>query len=213
MKVTVFGATGQLGKVTVPALVAAGHDVRAVVRRDEQLAEVAALGATGVLADLEDPSADFSAVYDGTDAVVWIAGANVMTGADHSDRVDRDGALRAINAATSAGVGRWLQVSSMFANRWEQGPEVLHHFLQNKAAADAAVVESGLTWTVLRPGGLANEEPTGKIEVADELGWGRITRPDVAAVIVELIGSGRGKNRAFDLGNGETPIAEAVATL
>jgi uncharacterized protein YbjT (DUF2867 family) len=213
VQVTVFGATGQLGKVTVPALVAAGHDVRAVVRRDDQVTEVAAQGATGVLLDLEDAAADFAALYDGTDAVVWIAGANVMTGADHSDRVDREGALRAIAAAKAAGVDRWLQVSSMFANRWEQGPEVLHHFLQNKAAADDAVVASGLTWTVLRPGGLANDEPTGKIEVADELGWGRITRPDVAAVIVELLGSGRAKNRAFDLGNGGTPIAEALATL
>jgi uncharacterized protein YbjT (DUF2867 family) len=212
VKVTVFGATGQLGKVTVPALVAAGHDVVAVVRRDEQIAEVAAAGATGVLADLEG-GGDLSAALDGADAVVWAAGANVMTGPEHSDRVDRDGALRAIKAAADAGVGRWIQVSSMFANRWEQGPEVLHHFLQNKAAADAAVQESGLSWTILRPGGLGNDEPTGKVEIAEELGWGRITRPDVAAVIVELLDSGRGENTGFDLGNGETPIADAIAAL
>ena len=211
MKVTVFGATGQLGKVTVPALVAAGHEVRAVIRRDEQRADVEALGATGVLVDLEDENADYGPAYDGADAVVWAAGANVMTGAEHSDRVDREGALRAIKAAADAGVGRWLQVSSMFADRWEQGPEVLHRFLQNKGAADTAVQESGLAWTVLRPGGLANDEPTGRIEVADQLGWGRITRADVAAVLVELLASGHGRDRAFDLGNGDTPIAEALA--
>ena len=160
MRVTVFGATGQLGRVTVPALVAAGHEVTAVVRREEALAEVAEQGARAVLADLEGgPNADLGPALADAEAVVWVAGANVMTGPEHSDRVDRDGALRAIAAAADAGVVRWVQVSSFYANRWESGPEVLHRFLQNKHAADEALKASGIGWTILRPGGLSNDAP------------------------------------------------------
>ncbi len=212
MKVTVFGATGQLGQVLVPQLVAAGHDVTAVVRKDEQLAIVGDQGATGVLGDLEDGSV--GAAFIDAEAVVWAAGANIMTGPEHSDRVDRDGASRAIEDAAAAGVNRWIQVSSMYSNRWESGPEVLHHFLQNKAAADETLKQSGMSWTILRPGGLANDEPTGKVAVGEELGFGRITRSDVAAVVVELLDSGKGLGKEFDLGNDEnTSIKDAVASL
>jgi uncharacterized protein YbjT (DUF2867 family) len=218
MKVTVFGATGQLGRVTVPQLVAAGHDVVAVVRRDEQLAVVAEQGATGVLGDLEGGEhGDLGPALAGAEAVVWVAGANYLTGPEHSDRVDRDGALRAIETARAAGVGRWIQVSSLYANRVEAGPPPLQHFLTNKKAADDALKTSGIGWTVMRPGGLLNDEPTGTVKVAPVLGSGGITRADVAAFIVELLRTGRGIDTEFDMGNDDstkpTTIAEAVATL
>jgi len=214
VKVTVFGATGQLGKVLVPQLVAAGHDVTAVVRREEQLAVVADQGATGVIGDLEADSV--GAAFIGAEAVVWAAGANVATGHEHSDRVDRDGAARAIEDAAAGGVGRWIQVSSLYANRWESGPEVLHRFLQNKHHADETLKASGMGWTILRPGHLTNDEPTGKVKAAAELGFGetKITRSDVGAFVVELLATGNGLYKEFDLGNDETEtIAEAVASL
>ena len=214
VKVTVFGATGQLGRVLVPQLVAAGHDVTAVVRREEQLATVGEQGATGLLGDLE--SASVGAAFIGAEAVVWAAGANIMTGPEHSDRVDREGAARAIEDAAAAGVNRWIQVSSLYANRWEAAPPVLHHFLQNKQHADETLKASGMNWTILRPGGLKNEDATGKVRFAETWdGQGApITRADVAGVIVELLATGRGLGKEFDLGNDDTTtIAEAVAAL
>lgn len=212
MKVTVFGATGQLGKVTVPQLVAAGHDVTAVVRKEEQLAVVAEQGATGVLGDLEEASV--GAAFIGAEAVVWVAGANIMTGAEHSDRLDREGAARAIEDAAAAGVNRWIQVSSLYANRWEQGPEVLHRFLQNKHHADETLKASGMAWTILRPGHLKNDEPTGKVATGDELASAAVTRSDVGAFIVELLATGGGLYKEFDLGNDENQsIKDAVAAL
>lgn len=214
MKVTVFGATGQLGKVAVPALVATGREVFAVVRRPEQVAEVEAQGATAVLCDLEaGENGDLAPVFADTDVVVWAAGANMSTGQEHSDRVDRIGAVRAIKAAADSGVKHWIQVSSMYADRADQGPPPLQPFLRNKAAADEALRESGMTWTVLRPGGLNNEAPTGKITVGTELGRMSITRADVADVIVEVLRSDDVANRGFDLGNGDTPIAAALTSL
>ena len=215
MKVTVFGATGQLGRVLVPQLVAAGHDVVAVVRKDEQLSAVAAQGATGVLGDLEGGvHGGLGAAFAGTEAVVWVAGANITTGHDHSDRVDRDGATRAIEDAAASGVNRWIQVSSMFANRWEAGPEVLHHFLKNKHTADETLKASGMGWTILRPGHLTNDEPTGKARTADELAFGAISRSDVAAFVVELLATGRGLGQEFDLaGDDSSTIQDAVAAL
>ena len=212
MKVTVFGATGQLGRVLVPQLVAAGHDITAVVRKDEQLAVVAEQGATGVIGDLEDGSV--GAAFVGAEAVVWAAGANIMTGHEHSDRVDRDGASRAIEDAAAAGVNRWIQVSSLFANRWESGPEVLHRFLQNKHHADETLKASGMGWTILRPGHLTNDDPSGTIKIAPELGFGAITRSDVGAVIVELLATGNGLGQEFDLANdNDATIKDVIAAL
>jgi uncharacterized protein YbjT (DUF2867 family) len=216
VKVTVFGATGQLGQVTVPQLVTAGHQVTAVVRRVDRLATVGEQGAAGVLGDLEGGEhADLGPALTGAEAVVWVAGANFVTGPEHSDRVDRDGALRAIDAAAAAGVGRWVQVSSLYANRWEAAPTGLQHFLRNKQAADEALKVSGMGWTILRPGGLSNDPPTGKVRTAQQLdSRGGITRSDVGAFIVGLLDTGAGLDAEFDMGNDDTiTIKDAIAAL
>ena len=150
MKVTVFGANGRLGRLVVPLLVSAGHDVTAVVRRDDQLAAVAA-GARGTLGDVEGgPHGDLTPVLAGADAVVWTTGASHADPPGHGERI-RDGGLRAIAAAAQSGVDRWVQVSSLYANRWQTGPEPMRRTLQNKYAMDEAVEASGLRWTVVRP--------------------------------------------------------------
>jgi uncharacterized protein YbjT (DUF2867 family) len=211
MKVTVLGATGKLGSLVVPVLVAAGHDVRAITRRSETIDDLNATGAHAVLVDLE--SDDLDAAFAGVDAVVWAAGANLMTGTDHSERVDRDGAISAIAAAEAAGVKHWVQVSSLYADRADEGPEPLRPFLHNKAAADAAVEASSMTWTVLRPGGLTEEAGTGSVTVGPQTGFIRISRADVAAVIAESLVNDAASGKAFDVGAGQTPISDAISSL
>jgi uncharacterized protein YbjT (DUF2867 family) len=214
MTVVVFGASGKVGRLVVPALVDAGSTVRAVVRRDDAAAEAAAAGAQPVLFDLEDASAAASAVVAGADAVVWVAGANIATGNDHSDRVDRDANLRLIEAAVTAGVPRWIQTSSLYADRIDQAPPVLAHFLGNKVQADDALRATSIDWTVVRPAGISDAEGTGRVTVmAEGMGYGMIPRVDVAATLAALVTGGLAARRSFDLAGGDTAIADALATL
>jgi uncharacterized protein YbjT (DUF2867 family) len=214
MKVVVFGASGNVGRLLVPALVSAGHDVVGVVRRQEAAEEVAAAGASAALVDLEGPIEPVAELLAGADAAAWVAGANVATGHEHSDRVDRDANLRVIAAADAAGIGHWVQVSSLYADRIDQAPPVLHHFLGNKVQADDAVRAMSLTWNVVRASGLTGDDPTGLITVQREgMGYGQLPRADLAATVTALITDNPVPNTSFDLTGGGTPIAEALATL
>jgi len=214
MNVTVLGATGRTGREIVPRLVAAGHQVRAVVRRPEQAAQVEAPGVVAVLGDVEGGEhGDLSAAFAGADAVVWSIGATHLDPPGHPQRI-RDGGVRAVAAAEQAGVGRWIQISSMYANRADLAPPPLVPSMREKYVVDQAVQASSLKWTIVRPGGLGEGRALDRVEIAPELPPGMVDRGDVAAVVVELLTTGRGIGAEFDLVNGATTtVAEAVAAL
>jgi uncharacterized protein YbjT (DUF2867 family) len=92
-------------------------------------------------------------------------------------------------------------------------PQGFGAYLRAKGEADEALRESGLDFTVLRPGGLTDEPGTGRIQLAERLDRGTVTRDDVAATIAALLASGGGIGRSVDLLNGKTPIEDAVAAL
>jgi uncharacterized protein YbjT (DUF2867 family) len=214
MKVVVFGASGKVGQLLVPALVSAGHEVVGVVRRPEAADDVTAAGATPALVDLEGPVEPVAEVLAGADAAAWVAGANVATGHEHSDRVDRDANLRVIAAADGAGIGHWVQVSSLYADRIDQAPPVLHHFLGNKVQADDAVRASSMTWNVVRASGLSGDDPTGLVTAQREgMGYGMLPRADLAATVTTLITDNPVPNTSFDLTGGGVAIDQALASL
>ena len=105
-------------------------------------------------------------------------------------------------------------ISAMGAAYPAAGSEAMRPYLDAKAQADAALAASDLEWTIVRPGGLTDEPGTGRVEVAPALGRrGTVTRDDVAAVLVECLNEPRTVRAAFDLLQGETPIAQALAAL
>ena len=215
MIVTVLGATGRLGRELVPRLSAAGHEVRAVVRRESQVAGFDGIpGVVAVLGDVEGgPHGDLTAAFDGADAVVWSVGATNADPPGHPQRI-REGGVRAVAAAEQAGVGRWIQISSMYANRAELAPPPLVPALREKGLLDDAVQASSLDWTVVRPGGLGDIPELNLVQIGAELEPGMIGRADVAGVVVELLRTGKGVGAAFDLVNDvATSIEDAVAAL
>lgn len=210
MLTAVTGASGRTGSPVVTALLAAGHTVRAVVRSEEKGAPLREQGAEVVLADLTtDDAADWLA---GCDGLVHTAAASDPTpGA--SDAVDRDATLALVAAAERAGVRRMVQVSSMYADRPDEGPEFLRDVLRAKAVSDAALAASDLVWTIVRPGGLLDDDATGQVAVARQLGSGRISRTDVAAVCVACLGEPVTERLAFDVTSGERSVPDALAGL
>lgn len=209
--VLIFGGHGKVALLLEPLLVSAGHDVTAVIRNPDHEAAVAATGATPVVADIE--SFDREQLADlvrGHDAVVWSAGAG---GGDSSRTyaVDRDAAMLSMDAAAAVGAERYVMVSWL-GSRADHGvpPEnPFFAYADAKWAADEHLRGTQLDWTVLGPGTLTLDEPTGRIE-RDPEGRGDVSRADVAAVIAATLADDSTIARTIRFGNGDTPIAQAI---
>jgi uncharacterized protein YbjT (DUF2867 family) len=128
--------------------------------------------------------------------------------------MDLGGAVKLIEAAKQNGISRYVIVSSMGADDPPPGDEVFAVYLQAKAAADQAVRESGLEFTIVRPGGLTNDPGTGRIEAAESLGRrGRIPRDDVAATLAAALDDPATVGKTFEILSGEEEIAAALRSL
>lgn len=215
-RIALIGGHGKIALELEPLLAAAGHDVSAVIRNPDHVDEVAAAGATPVVADVESLDTDAIAeVVSGHDVVIWSAGA----GGGNPDRtraVDEEAAVRSIDAAVTAGVPRYLMVS-YFGARPDHGVPTDNPFFayaEAKAAADAHLRESPLAWTILAPSRLTLDAPTGGIELGGpEVDGGSVSRADVAAVAAAVVEREDLAGVTIQFNNGDVPIAVALDAL
>ena len=213
MDVVIAGGHGQIALRLARLLAARDDTVRALIRNPGHAADVEAAGARPVVFDLEGPDGDLAAEVRGADAVVFAAGAGPGSGAARKRTVDLGAAVRLIDAARASGVRRYVMVSSIGADDPAGGGEAMRPYLEAKAEADAAVVASGLDFTIVRPGPLTNDPGTGLVTAGASVGRADVTRDDVAAVIVGVLDEPRTIGRTFVLVGGDTPIATALARL
>jgi uncharacterized protein YbjT (DUF2867 family) len=213
LDVVVAGGHGKVAMLLHPLLVERGDSVRALIRNPDHADEVRAAGAEPVYCDLE-AEADISAAVGDADAVVFAAGAGPGSGAERKRTMDRDGAVKLIDAAKVNDISRYVMVSAMgAASPPAEGGGVFDEYLRAKAAADNAVAESGLDHTIVRPGSLTDDDPVGTVNAAASVEPGRIPRADVAAVIAAVLHTDSTTGKTFELVSGTTPIDEALASL
>ncbi len=212
MHVFIAGANGQIGQHLLREMADSNHEARALIRHPDQGPELQQLGATEtVLGDLEQ---DCSEALRGCDAVIFTAGSGPHTGPDKTIDVDQEGAIRLVDTARAMGIQRFIMVSSMGAGEPEKGPEKLRHYLQAKHNADEHLKNSGLNYTIVRPGRLTDGDGTGKVAVRARLeDFGKIPRQDVACVLLAVLDSDNTDNRVFEVVSGDTPVSEALAKL
>lgn len=86
-------------------------------------------------------------------------------------------------------------------------------YLRAKGQADEKVIASGLDYTVVRPGSLANDPGTGAVTIGPDVEPGPITRDDVAATLAELLATSESPKLVLNLRGGGLPVADAVAVL
>ena len=189
-----------------------GDSPRGIIRKTEQAADLEEIGAEPIVLDIENVD-DISDALAGADAVVFAAGAGPGSGPARKRTVDYGGAVKLVQAALVQDIRRYLIVSAMGANHPESWSDEMSPYYGAKAEADKTVMESGLDYTIVRPGGLTDDPGTGTVQVADQLDTGRVTRDDVAAVIAECLVADNSIGKAFDLLNDGTPIADAVRAL
>jgi uncharacterized protein YbjT (DUF2867 family) len=214
MHVVIAGGHGKIALLLTPMLVARGDHVRSLVRRPEHCDELRELGAEPVLCDLEalEPGQIASLVGTG-DALVFAAGAGPGSGAARKLTLDRDGAAKTIEACRANGIERYLMISSMGAGDPPDGDDVFSVYLRAKAAADAALVASGLAYTIVRPGMLTDDAATGRVRLGLSVPRGEIAREDVASVLMGCLDEPRTARLTFEAVGGEEPIARAIQAL
>jgi uncharacterized protein YbjT (DUF2867 family) len=215
MRVVIAGGHGQIALLLGERLAAAGHDAVGLVRNPGHAGDLEARGMHCAVVDLENTGGPTTealvAVVKGADAVVFAAGAGPGSGPARKRTMDRDGAIRLMDACRETGVRRYVMVSAMGARPGaERGEGDFSVYLQAKADADAALTTSGLHYTIVRPGRLTDDPGTGRVTIAPQLPRGEIPRADVAAVIATVLETARRVGDAFDLVSGETPIEEAL---
>ena len=214
MKVCVIGANGQIGRHLIDLLnESEEHTARAIVRKSEQVEFFKNKGVESVVASLTENVERLGEAIKGCDAIVFTAGSGGSTGADQTLLIDLDGAGKTIEAAEKVGVNRFVMVSALSAHKREKWNEALRPYYAAKHYADKMLVQSNLTYTIIRPGGLLNDQANGRVSLAEELGRGSIPRADVARTILDSLLEQNTFNRSFDLNSGEVPIADALKTF
>src|SRR3954452_3580414 len=209
MDVVIAGGHGQIALQLGQMLVEDDHRVRGIIRKPEQSGDLEAIGVEPVVFDLEHDDG-LAAAIEGADAAVFAAGAGPGSGAERKLTMDRDGAVKLIEACREVGARRYVIVSAMGARTGVTGDDVFQVYLRAKFEADEALRASDLDWTVIRPGGLTDEPGSGLIALGEELTRGSIPREDVAATIKLALPSPNTIGKSLDLVSGPLPIAEAV---
>jgi uncharacterized protein YbjT (DUF2867 family) len=216
VRVLIAGAHGKTARRLTRILVGEGHEVRGLVRKEEQTGDVASDGAEPVLVDLEaeEVSGGVGMAVEGCDAIVFAAGAGPGSGDARKETMDYGGAVKLIEAAEDRGVRRYLMLSAMGAGDPEGGADGMRPYLRAKARADERLAQSALDYTIIRPGSLTEDEGTGNIQAAEKLGRrGEIPRQDVASTFAAALQDQNTYHKTFDILSGNTPIPEALASL
>ena len=211
MVVAIAGAHGKIALRLIPLLVERGDSVIGLIRNPDHADEVSEAGASPVVCDLEQATIEEIAEAIGdADAAVFAAGAGPGSSAERKMTMDRDGAVKLLQAAIRVGAGRYVIVSAVGAEDPPDADDVFSVYLRAKAEADVAVMASDRLWTVLRPGGLTDDPGTGRVRLSAEPYRGRVPRDDVAAVLARLLADERAAGLVLYINGGEVPIDEAV---
>lgn len=217
-QISIVGGHGQIARHLSRKLVERGHGVRGLVRSLDQFDDLRDDGTEPVLCDLETVGdSDIDEALAGSDVVVFAAGAGPNSGPERKRALDRDGAIKAVDSAVRVGAERFVIISSMGADDPPGDDESFSIYLRAKHDADtevrAASGRSDLAYTIVRPGKLTDDEPTGAVQLAKHADRAEIPRSDVAEVLAELIDSGNGNDSTVEVVSGPAPIADAVRSL
>jgi uncharacterized protein YbjT (DUF2867 family) len=212
MDVAIAGGHGKIGMRLGRLLAERGDRARGLIRKQEHASDLEEAGIEPAICDLEG-GCDIAATIEGADAIVFAAGAGPGSGADRKWTVDYAGAAKLIVAAQARGVRRYAMVSSMGADSPPSDDDVFSIYLRARARADEELRQSGLDWTIARPGRLTDDRGMGRIRAAEKVERGQISRDDVAETLLAVLDEPRTIGVTFELVAGETPIREAVAAL
>jgi uncharacterized protein YbjT (DUF2867 family) len=208
-KTLIIGASGQIGKMTTELLLKHEQNVVALVRDKSKLSDLDSPYLSVVEQDLEG---HFSDAMKGCEHVIFAAGSGGNTGDDKTVLIDLWAATKAVNYAKEHGIRHFIMVSSIGADDPDSIDGDLKPYLVAKHMADAHLINSGLNYTILRPGSLTDEKAS--LEVTTERPSNRakakVSRENVANALLHIATNNATSSRIFELFDGNKPIKAAV---
>ena len=207
MNIAVFGATGKTGLEVVKQALEGGHQVTAFVRDSARL-EIENGNLAVITGDVFDESTVTEAVK-GQDAVVCALGA----GSDlKKTTVRANGTVNIIKGMKKNNVKRLLVVTAMGVGESWDTLSVINKFFfavllkssrEDHEAQEAAVKESGLDWTIIRPSGLVDTPRTGVYDFGENIPakTSKIARADVADLILKELEQNANIGKSLTISN------------
>jgi putative NADH-flavin reductase len=190
MHIALFGATGGTGRQVLAQALAQGHSVSALVRDPSKLTE--RTGLTLVTGDVLDQAATTRCIQ-GTEAVICVLGSH-----GSRDPVEAAGTRTILEGMRQAGVRRLIAVTSLGVGDSREQINwafrlimdlTLKPIMTAKEEQERLIKDSGLDWTIIRPGGLTDGPRTGAYRYGRDrsIKGGRISRADVADFVLRQL--------------------------
>ncbi|AKG23164.1 NAD(P)H-binding protein [Calothrix sp. 336/3] len=200
MKAFVAGATGETGRRIVQELIARDIPVRAMVRDIERARNILPQAAELVQGDVLNRESIASAISDCT-VLICATGAKPSFNPTEPYQVDLEGTKNLVDIAKNKGIEHFVLVSSLCVSQFFHPLNLFWLILVWKKQAEEYIQKSGLTYTIVRPGGLKNEDNSDSVimQSADTLFEGSIPRQKVAQVCVEALFTPTSRNKVVEI--------------
>ncbi|MEH2390201.1 MAG: NAD(P)H-binding protein [Nostoc sp.] len=200
MKAFVAGATGETGRRIVQELIARNIPVRALVRDVEKARGILSPEVELVVGDVLQPESLTAGLGDSTVLLV-ATGAKPSFDPTGPYKVDFEGSKNLVDAAKVKGIEHFVFVSSLCTSQLFHPLNLFWLILVWKKQAEEYIQKSGLTYTIVRPGGLKNEDNLDAIvmQSVDTLFDGSIPRQKVAQVAVEALFEADARNKIVEI--------------
>jgi len=200
MKAFVAGATGETGRRIVQALVERRIPVRALVRDLEKERAILPADVELVVGDVLNLDGLREAIADCT-VILSATGAAPSFDPTGPYKVDYEGTKNLVDIAKEKGIQQFVMVSSLCASRLFHPLNLFWLILVWKKQAEEYLQKSGITYTIVRPGGLKSEDNSDQIVMtgADKLFEGSIPRTKVAQVCVESLLQPDAQNKVVEI--------------
>ncbi|MBD2090106.1 SDR family oxidoreductase [Microcoleus sp. FACHB-1515] len=201
MKAFVAGATGETGRRIVAELVRRNIPVRALVRSTEKAAQILPAQTELVTGDVLNIDSIRAAIGDCT-VLLSATGAAPSFDPTGPYKVDYEGTKNLIDVAKEKNIEQFVMVSSLCTSKLLHPLNLFFLILVWKKRAEEYLQASGVPYTIVRPGGLTNEDENADSIVmssADTLFDGRIARIKVAQVCVEALTNPTAKNKIVEI--------------
>jgi len=207
MNIAVFGATGKTGLEIVKQALEGGHNITAFVRDPARLA-IKDKNLNVVAGDVFDTDSVTQAIK-GQDAVICALGAGSdlkkttvrASGTSSIIKGMQQNNVKRLVVITAMGVGESWDTLSMF-NKFFFAT-LLKSSRVDHEAQEAAVKESGLDWTIIRPSGLVDTPRTGVYDFGENIPakTSKIARADVANLIIKVLEQNSSIGKALTISN------------
>jgi uncharacterized protein YbjT (DUF2867 family) len=214
MKAFVAGATGETGRRIVQELIDRQIPVRAMVRDLAKAQAILPAGVELIVGDVLDPRSIVTAIGDST-VILCATGAKPSLDPTGPYQVDYQGTKNLVDAARSKDIEQFVFVSSLCVSKFFHPLNLFWLILWWKQQAEQYLTNSGLNYTIVRPGGLKNEDNSNPIVMsgADTLFDGSIPRQKVAQVCVESLTNTRSQNKVLEIISQPTAAAKSWEDL